>query len=98
MKIVDKKKFIRSSSMTVIFILLMIFFLMNHSFSHTEVTYKKICISSGDTLWSIAKYEEGHNAYFEKKDIRDIVDEIKYVNHLDNSNLNVGDELTIPII
>lgn len=98
MKIVNKKKFIRSVSITLGLIIFLILLLMNTSFSHTEIIYKKISVISGDTLWSIAKQERNNNLYFEDKDIRDIVNEIKYINNLNSSNLNVGDELTIPTI
>lgn len=98
MRIVNKKKFIRSMSITISSVIFMILMLANISFSHTEVSYKEIITSSGDTLWSIAKYEKNNNDYFENMDIRDIVDEIKYLNHLTNSNLSVGDKLNIPII
>ena len=98
MRIVNKKKFIRSMSITIGLIIFIILMLANISFSHTEVNYKEIAISSGDTLWSIAKYEKNNNDYFENRDIRDIVDEIKYLNHLKNSNLSIGDKLSIPTI
>ena len=98
MKIVNKKKFIRSISITISSVIFMILLLANISFSHTEVSYKEITTSSGDTLWSIAKYEKNNNDYFENRDIRDIVDEIKYLNHLTNSNLSIGDKLNIPTI
>ena len=98
MKIVNKKKFIRSISITISSVIFMILMLANISFSHTEVSYKEIITSSGDTLWSIAKYEKNNNDYFENRDIRDIVDEIKYLNHLTNSNLSIGDKLNIPTI
>ena len=98
MKIVNKKRFIRSISIIIGLIIFIIFMLINTSFSHTEVNYKQIFISSGDTLWGIAKYEKEHNLYFEDKDIRYIVDEIRYINNLDTSNLNIGDELNIPTI
>lgn len=98
MRIVNKKKFIRSTSITIGLIIFLILMLANISFSHTEVNYKEIAISSGDTLWSIAKYEKNNNDYFENRDIRDIVDEIKYLNNLTNSNLNIGDKLSIPTI
>ena len=31
------------------------------------IKYKKIYISSGDTLWAIAKLEQSNNKYFENK-------------------------------
>ena len=98
MKIVNKKKFIRSMTITIGLIIFIILIIINKCFSYTETNYKKISIISGDSLWSIAKYEKENNIYFEDKDIRYIVDEIKYINNLDASNLNVGDELSIPII
>jgi len=98
MKKIDKRKFIRSSSVTIGVILFLIFILSNISFSHTEVIYKEIAISHGDTLWSIAKYEKANNVYFANKDIQDIIYEIKYINNLNSSNLNIGDKLNIPTI
>lgn len=98
MKIVDMKKFIRSISIIIGLIIFIILILVNTSFSHTEVSYKQIYISSGDTLWNIAKYEKENNVYFEDKDIRYIIDEIKYINNLNTSSLNIGDELNIPIV
>lgn len=98
MRIVNKKKFIRSMSITIGLIIFIILILANISFSHTEIKYKEIAISSGDTLWNIAKFEKSNNVYFEDKDIRDIIDEIKYTNKLNSSNLNIGDKLSIPTI
>lgn len=97
MKIVDKKKFIRSISVIIGLVIVIILLLINTSFSHTEISYKKISVISGDSLWSIAKYEQTNNPYFANKDIRDIVNEIKSVNFLNNSTLNIGDQLNIPI-
>jgi len=98
MKKIDKRKFIRSSSVTIGVILFLIFILSNISFSHTEIKFKEITVSSGDTLWSIAKYEQDNNLYFEDKDVRDIIDEIKFLNNLSSSNLSIGDKLSIPTI
>ena len=98
MKIVNKNKFIRSVIITIGLIIFIVMVLSSISFSYTEVNYKEIAISSGDTLWSIATYERTHNEYFKDYDIRDVVDEIKYVNNLSSSNLNIGDKLSIPII
>lgn len=98
MRIVNKKKFIRSTSITIGLIIFITLILSNIGFSHTDVNYKEIAVSSGDTLWSIAKYERSNNDYFKDNDIRDIVDEIKYLNNLSSSNLDIGDKLTIPVI
>lgn len=98
MKRINKRKFIRSTSITIGLIILLILMLSNISFSHSEIIYKEIYISSGDTLWSIAKLEKDNNIYFGDKDIQDIIYEIKSINNLKTSNLNIGDKLTIPTI
>ena len=88
MKRVNKKKFIRSTSITIGVIIFIILTLFNASFSHIETVYKKVDVISGDTLWSIAKYEKTNNLYFEDKDIRDIVYEIKSLNNLNSRLMN----------
>lgn len=98
MKIVNKKKFVRSISVIMGLVIVIILLLINTSFSHTEISYKQISVISGDSLWNIAKYEQNSNPYFANKDIRDIVNEIKNINHLNNSDLQVGDHLSIPTI
>ena len=98
MRKINKRKFIRSTSITIGLIILLILMLSNISFSHTEAIFKEISVSSGDTLWSIAKHEQTNNLYFQDKDIRDIIYEIKYINNLNNSNLSIGDKLCIPTI
>ena len=98
MRRINKRKFIRSTSITIGLIIFLILLLSNISFSHTEINYKEIAISPGDTLWSIAKFEQNNNDYFENKDVRDIIDEIKFLNNLNSSNLSIGDKLSIPTI
>ena len=65
MKIVNKKKFIRSISIIICLIIFIILMLINTSLSHTEINYKQIYISSGDTLWDIAKYEKENNSCYD---------------------------------
>lgn len=96
MKIVNKKKFIRSISVIIGLVIIIILLLINTSFSHTEIRYKQISVISGDSLWNIARYEQNNNPYFANKDIRDIVNEIRSFNSLNNSTLNIGDQLNIP--
>ena len=98
MKIVNTKKFVRSLILMFGVLFLICFIFVNKSFSHSEKSYKQIYISSGDTLWSIAKEENNNNEYFDSKDIREIVYELKSINNLSNSNLIIGQELNIPII
>ena len=95
MKIVNVKKFIRTISILVILILIIILF-TNKTYSKVDTKYKEESIILGDTLWSIAEQEAKNNKYFENKDIREIVSEIKRINKLDNLDLKEGQKLLIP--
>ena len=52
---------------------------------------------SGDTLWSIAEQQVSNNKYFENKDIREVVSELKSINNISNSKLEEGEKIKIPI-
>lgn len=95
MKIVNVKKFIRTMSILVILILIIILF-SNKTYSKVDTKYKEESIILGDTLWSISQEEAKNNKYFENKDIREIVSEIKRINKLDNLDLREGQKLLIP--
>lgn len=95
MKIVNKRKFIRSNVILMILVGTIIIFATN-AYSNVETKYKEEYIYAGDTLWAIAKEELENNKYFEGKDIRYVVDELKKVNNLSNSNLSEGDKIKIP--
>ncbi len=95
MKIVNVKKFIRTISILVILILIIILF-TNKTYSKVDTKYKEESIILGDTLWSISQQEAKNNKYFENKDIREIVSEIKRINKLDNLDLKEGQKLLIP--
>mgnify|MGYP002610430059 FL=1 len=95
MKIVNVKKFIRTMSILVILILIIILF-SNKTYSKVDTKYKEESIILGDTLWSISQEEAKNNKYFENKDIREIVSEIKRINKLDNLDLKEGQKLVIP--
>jgi len=95
MKIVNVKKFIRTISILVILILIIILF-SNKTYSKVDTKYKEESIILGDTLWSISQEEAKNNKYFENKDIREIVSEIKRINKLDNLDLKEGQKLLIP--
>ena len=96
MKIVDKAKFVRTISILIILICMVIIFSKN-TYSKGEISYKENYIYEGDTLWSIAKNEIENNKYFENKDIRNVVDELKSVNNFSNSELYKGQKIMIPI-
>ena len=65
--------------------------------SHGDNEYEAIYVSSGDTLWSIAENQKQDNLYYEDRDIRYIVDNIKDINELKTSSLKIGQELLIPV-
>ena len=96
MKIVNKAKFARTISILIILICMVIIFTKN-TYSKGEISYKEDYIYEGDTLWSIAKNEIENNKYFENKDIRNVVDELKSVNNFSNSELYEGQKIMIPI-
>lgn len=96
LKIVNLSKFIRSIVLILGIILCIGLFISNISFSHTETTYKTLYVSNGDTLWSIAKEEKNSNSYYDNKDVRDIVNNIKEINKLSNCDLSVGQKLLVP--
>jgi len=98
MKIVNVKKFIRSVSLVLAIIFLLSLIFAKATLSHKEVEYVKIHVSSGDTLWSIAKDLQSTNDYYKNRDIRDIICDIKNINNMESSNLYVDQELTIPTI
>lgn len=95
MRIVNKAKFIRSNVILAILISSIVIFATN-AYSNVEIKYKEEYVCTGDTLWSIAQEELENNKYFEGKDIRYVVNELKNVNNLASANLKEGDKLKIP--
>ena len=95
LKIVDKKKFARAVIVVIISILFLLTGL-NRTYSKGEIKYKEEYINTGDTLWSIAKKEADTNKYYENEDIRNIIEEIKDINQMENGNLKIGQKIKIP--
>lgn len=98
MKIVNVKKFVRSIIIIAGIVFLICLFFVNKSFSHGNTQYKSVYVENGDTLWTIAKYEQENNEYYKQKDIRDIIQNIKSINNLTSSNLSNNQELNIPTL
>lgn len=96
MKIVNKTKFIRTISIFIILLGTIVIFSKN-TYSKGEITYKEDYIYSGDTLWSIAKNEIENNKYFENKDIRAVINELRTVNNFSGAELYEGEKIKIPI-
>ena len=95
MKIVNKKKNLKRVRLLVAIVSVFIVFMCNITFSHSEVKYKTIYVSRGDTLWSIAKKEKLNNETYANMDIREIINKIKKLNKLKDGNVIVGQELII---
>lgn len=96
MKIVNKTKFVRRISIFVILLGTIVIFSKN-TYSKGEITYKEDYIYSGDTLWSIAENEIENNRYFENKDIRAVINELRTVNNFSDAELYEGKKIKIPI-
>ena len=93
----DKNRFRRSILLISIVVIGLLLFLTKKSYSKVETSYKDVIVCKGDTLWSIAREEGKDNKFFENKDIRSVVYEIKSLNNLNDSNLNCGQKIRIPI-
>ncbi len=96
MRIVNKVKFLRTISILVIIIVAFLIF-SNNTYSKGEIKYREDYIYSGDTLWSIAQNEIENNKYFENKDIRYVMNELKNINNFSNYELYDGQKIKIPI-
>lgn len=94
-KIVNKKKFIKMLVVTILIVFVILFAVTTSVFSYNEKNFKKIYVQSGDTLWQIAQNEKDNNINYKDKDIRDIINNIKQINDLRDSNLKVGQILLI---
>lgn len=98
MKIKNVKKFIRSILIILGIAIAITLLISKVTLSHKEVEYKTIYVSEGDTLWNIAKSNQVNNEYYKNKDVRFIINDLIKINNLDSSNINVNQELMIPII
>jgi LysM repeat protein len=95
-KIVNVKKFVVSTTILFLLILLGGSALVNATYSCNKIDYKTVYVTQGDTLWKIASEEKENNSYYKDKDVRDIIYDIKEINGLKVSNLQIGQELKIP--
>lgn len=76
-KIVNVKRFVSSILVILGLLIGFSFVVSNNTFSHGEVKYKTLYITSGDTLWAIAKEEQNTNEYYDGKDVREIISSVK---------------------
>lgn len=101
MKIVNMKKFVRSICVLVGILIALILFFPKATLSHNEnehPNYETISVTKGDTLWSIASKQQENNPYYTEKDIRDIIKQLKKLNQLENSELQIGQTLKVPVL
>lgn len=98
MKIKNIKKFIRGILIVLGIILLLSLIFVKATLSYTTKEYKTMYVKSGDTLWSIATDMQENNTYYEGKDIRYIIEDLKEINNLSNSTIYVNQAIKIPII
>ena len=96
-KIVNVKKFVVSTTILFLLILLGGSALVNVTYSCNKIDYKTVYVTQGDTLWKIASEEQLKNSYYKDKDVRDIIYDIKEINNLNISDLKIGQELKILI-
>lgn len=90
MRIANKKKFIRST--TIAILLLVGLFNISIAKSNKEAETIDYTIAPGQTLWSIAK-EYTPNT----KDIRETIHEIKDLNNMQDSSIYAGQTIKIKI-
>ena len=96
---VDIRKVILSFAVILLLVFGIIIIMGNSkTASFAETKYKKIYVSTGETLWEIARVESANNYYYANNDIRAIIKDIKDINNLNNSLLFPGQELIVPCI
>ena len=97
MRIKNKRRFI--TMVTILsFIIISILILNTKTFSEVESDTKIVYVAYGDTLWKIAEEQKENNLYYEGKNIRDILEDIKNTNNLNDSYIYEGQKLEIPTI
>lgn len=98
MKIKNVKKFIRSVLIIVGVMFILSLIIVKSVLSYQSYEYKIIYVKNGDTLWSIAGDLQKNNNYYEGKDIRYIIGDLKEINDLNNSQVYSKQELKIPVL
>ncbi len=96
MRRLNIRRIVKLSIIIAILLILALSFIHSTSLSYENIKYSEIYVSSGDTLWSIAKTEQERNNYYKGRDIREIIFDIKKVNNLSNSNLVINQKILIP--
>lgn len=97
LKIVNLKKFVVSIITILTIVLSISLFTGNKVLSRANPEYRIVIVSQGDTLWEIAKLEQQSNEYYKEKDLRYIINDLKSINNLANSNLYNNQKLLVRI-
>ncbi len=92
--IVNKFRFIFATVMALLVLSILFSYISGNfmSVASTNQQYIEVTVSSGDTLWEIASEYN----YFQD-DIRQVIYDIKRINHLPSSSIYPGQVLRIPI-
>lgn len=96
MKIVNYRKFITSIALSTVVLLLALLTLFSSVSAYTTPNYSSVYVEYGDTLWSISEIQSNTNLYYQGKDIRYIVKDIRDINNLTSCSIQPGQELLIP--
>lgn len=98
MRVINKKKFARGIIAFTFLITFIAIASSNITLSHGELQFKERYVDGGETLWSIATSEHNTNTYYSNKDVREVISDIKKINNLTSSVLQIGQKLEIPTI
>lgn len=83
----------KKNILIIISLILIILFLIGlTSHGNNNVSYIKIKVKPGQTLWNIASDYNTKN-----EDLRKLIYQIKKINKMDNVILNPGDTIKVPI-
>lgn len=96
-RIINKYKFIKSITILLCIIGITVCVANHKTYSNSETKYRTEYVVKGETLWEIAEKEIKENAYFQNKDIQNVILELKKINHMTTSNLSEGMEIKIPV-
>lgn len=97
MRIKNMPRFLTSILVIIGLTILLTISISNTAFSKSEQRYKTITVSSGDTLWSIAEDVKDKSLNYSDKEIREVVYDLKEINCLKSSSLQIGQNIQIPM-
>lgn len=98
MRIVNYRKFIMSMTLLIVLFLIFLLTLCNTVLSYGTPVYSTIYVEYGDTLWHISEVQANTNLYYEGKDIRYVIKDIRKINNLTSCSIYPGQELLIPTL